>query len=125
MKSIIIRLGDLSIRARLNGSQTAGMIWDALPIKTFTSVWGQEIYFQIPVKAEIELGFAAETVDLGDLAYWPEGQCFCIFFGRTPISKPGEIRPATSVNIIGKIENNFENLKIVKENETVMIEEDR
>lgn len=125
MKSIIIQLGHLAIRARLNGSQTSGLIWDALPIKTFTSLWGQEIYFQIPVKAAVEVGFATETVELGDLGYWPEGQCFCIFFGSTPISKPGEIRPASTVNIIGKVEDNWERLKTIQENETVIIDEDR
>ncbi|MDP8264045.1 MAG: cyclophilin-like fold protein [Candidatus Aceula lacicola] len=124
MKNIIIRIGTLEIRAKLNGSQAAGLVWDKLPIKSFTSIWGEEIYFQIPVKCDLEEGFLSETAEIGDLGYWPEGDCFCIFFGSTPISKPGEIRPASNINIIGKIEGDWGVLKSVGENETVLIEED-
>ncbi len=124
MKNIVIRIRDLEFKGKLNGSQAAGQVWDALPIKSFTSLWGQEVYFQIPVKCELEQGFSSETVEIGDLGYWPEGDCFCIFFGSTPISKPGEIRSASSVNIIGKIEGDWQKLNSVKENEMVLVEED-
>ncbi|MFH1359520.1 MAG: cyclophilin-like fold protein [Candidatus Omnitrophota bacterium] len=123
MKNIKIQLGTLEVIARLNGSATAGRIWDALPLESLTSLWGDEIYFPIPVKCKIEEGFAKDVVDIGDIAYWPEGKCFCIFFGQTPVSKPGEIRPASAVNLIGKIEGNWEPLKKVKENEKVIIKE--
>lgn len=123
MKNIVIKIGDLQINGTLNGSATAGKVWDALPIKSFTSTWGDEIYFQIPVKAKLEDGFAQEVVEIGDLGYWVEGECFCIFFGQTPVSKPGEIRPASAVNIIGKIEGDWQALKKVKEDETVVVEE--
>ena len=123
MKNIRITLRDLKINARLNGSATAGKIWDSLPLKSFTSTWGEEIYFQIPVKAKLEDGFSKETVEIGDLGYWPEGKCFCIFFGPTPMSKPGEIRPASQVNVIGKIEGDWELLKKIKQDEKVYIEE--
>lgn len=124
MKNIIVRIGELEVRGKLNGSQTAGEIWDALPIKSFTSLWGEEIYFQIPVTEKIEKDFASDTAEIGDLGYWPEGQCFCIFFGPTPVSKPGEIRPASTVNIIGKVEGDWKVLKTVKENQEVVIKED-
>ena len=87
----------MQVTAQLNGSATAGKIWDALPVKSFTSIWGDEIYFQVPIQAKPEDGFAKEVVDIGDIAYWPEGSCFCLFFGPTPVSKPGEIRPASIV----------------------------
>ena len=123
MKNIVIKIGELNINARLNGSSTAGKIWDALPIKSFTSLWGEEIFFQIPVVAKLEEGFTQETVKLGEIAFWPEGSCFCIFFGPTPISKAGEIRPASKVNVIGEIEGDFKILKSVKEDEAIMMEE--
>ena len=123
MKNIKITLGDLIINARLNGSATAGRIWDSLPIKSFTSTWGDEIYFQIPVKAKLEDGFSKETVEIGDLGYWPEGKCFCIFFGPTPVSHAGEIRPASKVNIIGKLESDWQPLKKIKQDEAALIEE--
>ena len=122
-KNIKITLGTLEVIAKLNGSSTAGKLWDALPIKSFVSLWGNEVYFQIPVKAKLEDGFAKETVEMGDVGYWPQGQCFCIFFGATPVSKPGEIRPASAVNVIGKIEGDWQILKTVKQDERVTIEE--
>ena len=125
MKNIIIEIGDLKLRAKLNGSQTAGALWDALPIQSFTSTWGDEVYFQIPVKAPLEKGFMAETVEIGDLGYWPEGRCFCLFFGLTPVSKPGEIRPASAVNLSGKLESDWQVLKTVKEDQNVVIREDQ
>jgi len=122
MKTIVIKMGIREFFATLNGSSTAGKVWDALPMKSFTSTWGDEIYFQIPVKAPVEEGYAQETVEIGDVAFWPEGSCFCIFFGPTPVSKRGEIRPASTVNVIGKIEGDWQALKQVKPDETVIVD---
>ena len=121
MKQIIIQTEKLSFLANLNESQTAQQIWDALPITSSVSTWGDEIYFRIPVNFEVEKSFAKEIVTLGDLAFWPEGSCFCIFFGPTPISKEGEIRPASTVNIIGKIEGGLGSLKAVSEGSEIMV----
>jgi hypothetical protein len=73
-----------------------------LPIEGSANTWGEEIYFRIPVSQDLETD-ARELVQLGDLAYWPQGEAFCIFFGATPISGPGEIRPASAVNIVGQL----------------------
>ena len=110
-KKILIKAGNVAISAELNGTATAQAIWDALPIKGRVNLWGDEIYFSIPVKLESENG--KELVDKGDLGYWPEGNAFCVFFGQTPISKAGEIRPASAVNIIGRVLGNTEILKQV------------
>ena len=124
MKRIKIKISNsLELNAQLNGSETAGKIWDSLPLKSKTSTWGDEIYFPIPVKAKIEDGFAQDVVEIGDLGFWPEGDAFCIFYGMTPVSKPGEIRPASTVNIIGKLESDWEQLKGVKQDEDIVIEE--
>ena len=100
MKKIIIKAGEIEARAELNESATALAIWQALPIEGSANTWGEEIYFRIPVSQNLESG-ARELVELGDLAYWPQGEAFCIFFGATPISGHGEIRPASAVNIVG------------------------
>lgn len=101
-RRIKIKAGNIEAEALLNDSATAQKIWKALPIEAKANTWGDEIYFSIPVKASLEKD-ARELVNLGDLGYWPEGQGFCIFFGPTPISRGNEIRPASAVNIIGKI----------------------
>ncbi len=101
MAKIKIRLGKLEVEAELNESKTAAMIYDALPIEARPNTWGDEIYFSIPVKTDLE--DPVDVVEEGDIAYWPPGSAFCIFYGRTPASLGDEIRPASSVNLIGKI----------------------
>jgi len=101
-KKIRILVSDLKVEAELNESRTAQLIWEALPIEGRTNLWGEEIYFSIPVKTGLEEE-AREIVSAGELGYWPTGHAFCIFFGPTPASRGDEIRAASAVNIIGKI----------------------
>lgn len=107
--------------AELNYSQTAAQIWEALPITSSGSTWGDEIYFSIPVDAELEN--EQNIVDFGDIAYWPPGKAFCIFFGPTPMSRGNEIRPASAVNVVGKILGDATNFKQVKNGEIVTLEQ--
>jgi hypothetical protein len=109
---MMIRVGSLSIEALLDDTPTARQIASALPIQTAFNTWGDEIYFRIPVEAELD-ETAREVVNLGDLGYWPPGHAFCIFFGPTPMSQPGEIRPASAVNIVGRVIGNATSLKQV------------
>lgn len=99
---------------------TARRIWEALPIEARANTWGDEIYFGIPVNADPEN--PREVVDLGDLAYWPPGNAFCIFFGRTPASRGDEIRPASAVNVFGKVKGDPKVFKKVRSGERVRIE---
>ena len=101
-RKIRIITGQLKVEAELNDSSTAQSIWDALPIEASNNLWGEEIYFPIPVKAGREKG-SREVVSAGELGYWPPGHSFCIFFGPTPASRGDEIRAASAVNIIGKV----------------------
>ncbi len=100
-KKINIEASGVKAEAELNGSITAEVIWKALPISGQVNLWGDEIYFSIPVKMGLEKGQG--NVQLGDLGYWPTGAAFCIFFGETPVSRKGEIRPASPVTVFGKI----------------------
>jgi len=102
VRKLLIKVGQVSAAAILNDSATADAIWEALPIEAQASTWGEEIYFGIPVFLEED--DAQEVVDLGEVGYWPPGHAFCIFFGRTPMSIGNEIRPASPVNVFGKIE---------------------
>jgi len=100
-RKIRIKAGSILVTAELNETRTAEAVWQALPIKGEANRWGEEIYFSIPVSLEPEN--AREVVSAGDLGYWPPGTAFCIFFGPTPVSKGQEIRPASPVNVFGKI----------------------
>ena len=118
-RKIIIEFNNLSFEGLLNDSNTSNLIWDSLPINSSVSTWGDEIYFSIPVNDEEE--DAKEVVELGDLGFWPPGNAFCIFFGLTPASSQGEIRPASPVNIIGSVNGVLDALKQVNPGESVRI----
>lgn len=100
-RKIRIRAGTIEATAELNDTRTAQAIWGTLPIKGHVNLWGNEIYFSIPLSLELELG--QELVSMGDLGYWPQGNAFCIFFGLTPASQGDEIRPASPVTVFGKV----------------------
>jgi hypothetical protein len=118
-RKIKISVGKLELEAWLNDTKTAAKVFEALPITSTINTWGDEIYFTIPVEAGSEN--AQELVSLGDIAYWPPGKALCVFFGKTPISKNDEIRPASAVNIIGKVEGDLKLLKKVKDGEEIII----
>ena len=119
-REIRITAGPVTMSATLNDTATAGMIWDALPIEESASTWGEEIYFGIPVAAGEELG--QEVVELGDLGYWPPGSAFCMFFGPTPMSRGDEIRPASPVTVVGRMNGDPTSLKSVPSGATVLVE---
>lgn len=120
-KKIRITAGGVTANATLNDSPTAEKIWNALPIRADGNTWGDEIYFSIPVE-DTRSPDAKEIVDMGELGYWPPGNAFCIFFGPTPASSGGEIRPASAVNPIGFVDGDATAFKKVRNGETVVIE---
>jgi len=120
-QKIKITAGKVLIEAELNDSPTAKSIANALPIKAKAQRWGGEIYFSIPVTAELEKD-SREVLEAGELAYWPTGNAFCIFFGPTPASQGDEIRAASAVNVVGKIKGGWSGLWDVPERAGVVIE---
>ena len=120
-RRIRITAGQVSATAVLHLSPTADAIWSALPIEARANTWGDEIYFSIPVKAALEKD-AQEVVQLGDLGYWPPGTAFCIFFGPTPTSHGDEIRPASAVNIVGKVQGDPKAFKQVAAGAKIVIQ---
>ena len=115
-----ITAGSVEMLAGLNDSKTADAIWNALPITASGNTWGDEIYFDIPVSVGEENG--KEVVELGDIAYWPPGSAFCIFFGRTPASRGDEIRAASAVNGVGKLTGDPKAFKSVRSGQTVILD---
>jgi len=119
-KTIKITSDSVSATAELNDSQTAQQIWEALPIKGTATTWGDEIYFSIPVTCDYE--DPQEVVELGDLGYWKPGSAFCIFFGPTPMSRGSEIRPASGVNVFGRVVGDPKVFKAVPDGADILIE---
>jgi hypothetical protein len=119
-RAIRITAGTVSAEARLNDSRTASAIWDALPIQAKAQTWGDEIYFAIAVREAEDSPRA--VVEMGDLGYWPPGQAFCVFFGPTPASHGDEIRPASPVNVVGRIVGDAAAFKQVRSGAPVVVE---
>jgi hypothetical protein len=103
LNKITITAGQVSLPAELNDNPTAQKIWAALPLEGRANVWGDEIYFEIPVIAGQKSGARAEVEVPGELGYWPVGRAFCIFFGPTPVSIDEQPRAASPVNILGRV----------------------
>ncbi|MGD2175527.1 MAG: cyclophilin-like fold protein [Candidatus Brocadiaceae bacterium] len=122
MESIIIKVGEEEFAAQLSDEhapETCAAILAALPVQSTARQWGEEIYFEIPVEMDEEN--ARDRVSKGDLGYWPAGSCFCLFYGKTPMSpSEQEIVPASPVNLIGRIEDP-DGLKKHSAGETVQI----
>ena len=119
-RRVRITAGSASAEATLDGSRTATAVWEALPISAPAQTWGDEIYFDIGLTADPESPL--EVVDLGDLAYWPPGHAFCIFFGPTPVSRGNECRAASAVNVVGKLQGDPSVFKTVRSGTRVTIE---
>jgi uncharacterized protein len=118
---IFIKTSTKTFSAELNSCATACAIASKLPITAKAEVWGEEIYFRIPIKCKPEN--ATMDVNVGDIAYWPPGACLCLFFGQTPESTGAKPVPASEVNIVGRIAGNLSALKGVKEGDTIKVED--
>jgi len=122
MKRIKITVENTTIEATLADTACAEAFWNILPLSTKINTWGDEIYFPIPLHHELD-ATARDIVEKGDVGYWPDGPAFCIFFGPTPISKGKEIRPASAVNIIGKVIGGPTSLRTVSPGSKITIEQ--
>jgi uncharacterized protein len=121
MKIITSSAGTLVAELTGENPLTAEAVRGKLPIEGKANLWGDEIYFTIPVTLEAES--PKQFVEVGDIAYWPPGKALCFFFGPTPASWNKEIRPASPVNVFARIENNARLLKLVRPGEKIRVEE--
>jgi len=112
MAKINISVANVSVEAEMLDTPTASKILEALPIESSANVWGDEIYFDIPLSLEQEPDARAD-VEVGDLAYWPAGPAFCIFFGPTPVSTGDQPRAYSPVNVFGRVSGDTGKLKTV------------
>lgn len=121
MRMIKIISGSVEVRAEMidKNPETADAIWNSLPLKSEVKKWGDEIYFTIPV--EIGLENPQDVVEMGDIGYWPPGKAFCVFFGLTPVSIEGKIKPASPVNVFAKVVGDVEILKKIKDGDKIKV----
>ena len=120
-KKILITAGKVEMEASLSENHSASLLWAALPITGRANTWGEEIYFAIPLEAEPEQG-AREEMEVGEIAYWPPGKAFCIFFGPTPASSGEVPRAASAVNPLGRVDGDAKRFIEVQNGEEVRLE---
>ena len=120
VEKIKISVENLSIEAEMLDTPTARKIIAALPFEGSVNVWGDEIYFNIKLHLELEPD-ARQDVEVGDLAYWPAGPAFCIFFGPTPVSAGDQPRAYSPVNVFGRVLGDAGQFKTVSSGSVIEI----
>lgn len=118
---IQIRIADITLTVTPRDTVTAKTILAALPFESRAQTWGEEVYFKTPVDVDLEPD-AKDVVEAGELAFWIEGSCIAIGFGRTPISQGNEIRLAARTNIWADTEDDVRQLKTIKTGDPIYID---
>ena len=121
MRKIKLTLGAVELTAELLDTPTAEAIYHHLPLHSRAHTWGEEVYFPVPVQAELEAD-ARDVVQPGELAFWVEGHAIAIGFGRTPISRGEEIRLAARTNIWARTSDDIKQLSRVSDGDPITVE---
>jgi len=121
MRRLKMIIGSVEITARLRDTPTADAIYGSLPFTSSARTWGDEVYFRTPVSVSREAD-AKDVIEPGELAFWMEGDCIAIGFGRTPVSEHDEIRLAAPTNIWGHAVEDVKTLSAVSNGDPVRVE---
>jgi len=116
---IVLKAGKISFEAELNDSPAAKVIGGKLPLSSEVNTWGDEIYFCVGISCPRD--GQTMTVKVGDVGYWPEGKCLCVFFGPTPASTGRDPVPASPVVIVGKTSAPVKLLQSIKDGEKIAV----
>jgi hypothetical protein len=122
MHNINLKFSSYTINIKLRSTKTASAIKNILPFKSIVKTWGEEIYFEIPIEESLDLeNDAKDIINVGEIAYWIEGKCIAIGYGKTPISKGNEIKLAARTNIWGDALLNIKELNKIKDGDEVVV----
>ncbi len=117
---IVLKTPEKDFLIELNDSATADAVYLALPLEAYVNVWGEEIYFEIPVHMKLENG--KKVMEVGEVAYWPQGDAFCVFFGPTPVSKGTKPEAYSPVSPIGRVVADAASLKELGDRTLIRLE---
>jgi len=99
---------------RFSSPRTADSLLRKLPVSGRAAIYGQEVYFQVPVKAPGES--PRSSVEVGSIGYWPMGDAVCVFFGPT--------KPYGPVNLLGRITEGLELFGRVRDGTLITMRKD-
>lgn len=123
MKQIIIEsesIGKIRVEITEENPKTAEKFLKILPIEAKANLWGEEIYFKIPID-KIEPENPRQVLKEGEIAIWIEEPSLCIFFGKTPVSNDKEIRAYSDVNVIGRVKGDCKVFRKVKNGNEIKV----
>ena len=122
MNSINLKFSNYTLNIKLRSTNSANAIKNILPFKSIVKTWGDEIYFEIPIKKNLDLeNDAKDVIVLGEIAYWIDGKCIAIGYGKTPISQNNEIRLAAKTNIWGDAVLDVKELGKIRDGDEIII----
>ena len=122
MNSINLKFSNYTLNIKLRSTNTANAIKNILPFKSIVKTWGDEIYFEVPIKKNLDLeSDAKDVINLGEIAYWIDGKCIAIGYGKTPISQNNEIRLAAKTNIWGDAVLDVKELGKIRDGDEIII----
>jgi hypothetical protein len=122
LKQIVVKSGPVALKGVLSGGAAAEAIAGILPVEGVVQLWGEEIYFSIPLELGIEPD-ARQDMEIGEIAYWPDGPALCIFFGPTPASRGGRPRAYSPVNVVGRLTGDPSPLRSIPAGAGIVVEE--
>ena len=109
-----------SLVAALDDTPTARALVSALPLNARAQTWGEEVYFEIPVKAILERS-AKQVVPPGTVCFWVEGSSLALPWGRTPISEGKEPKLVSPCNVLGRIDGAARDFASVRGGDTITV----
>jgi len=109
-----------SLVATLDDTPTARALVAALPLNARAQTWGEEVYFEIPVKAALERT-AKQVVPPGTVCFWVEGSSLALPWGRTPISEGKESKLVSPCNVLGRIDADPRDFASVRSSDTITL----
>jgi hypothetical protein len=108
------------IELRDEGTPTVEALKKTIPFTADVNRWGDEVYFETPVSTSLEAD-ARALMELGDVAYWPDGRALAMFFGRTPVSTDDRPRAYSPCNIVGTIAGDPTTLRSINSGATARV----
>jgi hypothetical protein len=121
MARIRIAWSSGEVIADLLETPSTKQLLSALPVASHAQTWGEEVYFQLPVRAALEPD-ARQVVGPGTVCFWVDGGSLALPYGRTPVSQGDECRLVTPCNVLGKITGDPQELRKVKAGESIRVE---